>query len=386
MTTGLPQFPAFAVHADSGNTGLRWAKWVAKLENLMIALNITTPKRKRDMMLHYAGDEVYEVFITLPDSGSEDDFELARDSLRNYLDPKRNMEYEVYLFRKDKQAVVCRSRQRREQSAYHVTKDKHSTAEMEAHQSDSSDDECTFGARQHGDKLPTCDVKIEGKVIQYAKKVVETNIHVVDGSIGNLLGYRAAEDLGIIHVAQSVTSKMQTIAGKFPNIFKGMGKAENIQVKLYIDENVEPKQQPHRRIPFHVRKAVERELDKLKEMDVIEKVSGPTPWVSPIVVVPKKNNEVRICVEMRKANEAVKRTKHVMPTIDELITDLNGASVFSVLDLRSAYHQLELQPESRYITTFSTHVGLFRYKRLMFGINAASEIFQNALYQECFPV
>ncbi|XP_014665850.1 PREDICTED: uncharacterized protein K02A2.6-like [Priapulus caudatus] len=82
---------------------------------------------------------------------------------------------------------------------------------------------------------------------------------------------------------------------------------------------------------------------------------------------------------MRKANEAIKRTKHVMPTINELITDLNGASVFSVLDLRSAYHQLELQPESRYITTFSTHVGLFRYKRLMFGINAASEVFQNAL-------
>ncbi|XP_014678410.1 PREDICTED: uncharacterized protein LOC106818198 [Priapulus caudatus] len=155
--------------------------------------------------------------------------------------------------------------------------------------------------------LPTIGVLITK--IQYDKKVVETNIHVVDGSTGNLLGYRAAEDLGIIHVAQSVTSKMQTIAGKFPNIFKGMGKAENIQVKLYIDENVEPKQQPHRRIPFHVRKAVEKELDKLKEMDVIEKVSGSTPWVSLIVVVPKKNNEVRICVDMRKANEAVKRTK-----------------------------------------------------------------------------
>ena len=62
-----------------------------------------------------------------------------------------------------------------------------------------------------------------------------------------------------------------------------------------------------------------------------------------------------------------------MPTIDDLVAELNGATVFSKLDLLSGYHQLELEPESRNITTFSTHIGLRRYKRLMFGINAASE-------------
>ena len=82
---------------------------------------------------------------------------------------------------------------------------------------------------------------------------------------------------------------------------------------------------------------------------------------------------------MREANKAVKREKHLMPTLDELITDLNGATVFSTPDLTSEYHQLELDPESRHITTFSTHVGLRRYKRLIFGRNAASEIFQNSI-------
>ena len=82
---------------------------------------------------------------------------------------------------------------------------------------------------------------------------------------------------------------------------------------------------------------------------------------------------------MREAIKAVKREKHLMPTIDDLVADLNGATVFSKLDLSSGYHQLELAPESRHITTFSTHVGLRRYKRLMFGINAASKIFQNAI-------
>ena len=68
-----------------------------------------------------------------------------------------------------------------------------------------------------------------------------------------------------------------------------------------------------------------------------------------------------------------------MPTIDDLIADLNGATHFSTLDLSSGYHQLELAQESRFVTTFSTHVGLRRFKRLPFGIYAASEIFQESI-------
>ena len=60
---------------------------------------------------------------------------------------------------------------------------------------------------------------------------------------------------------------------------------------------------------------------------------------------------------------------------------IHGSSVFSKLDLRAGYHQLTLATESRYITTFATHTGLYRYKRLSFGINAAAEIFQHAISQ-----
>ena len=150
-------------------------------------------------------------------------------------------------------------------------------------------------------------------------------------------------------------------------------------MKLHIDPDVTPRQQPHRRIPFHVREDVEKELNRLEKLDIIETVEGPTPWISPIVVVPKKSGEVRICVDMREVDKAIKREKHFMPSIDDLIADLNGTTHFSTLDLSSGYHQLELAPESRYVTTFSTHVGLRRYKRLPFGINAASEIFQEAI-------
>jgi hypothetical protein len=91
----------------------------------------------------------------------------------------------------------------------------------------------------------------------------------------------------------------------------------------------------------------------MEDADIIERVEGPTPWVSPIVVVPKPHNprEVRICVDMRQPNKAIGRERHISPTIDDIISELGQAKVFSKLDLNQGYHQLELAPESRYITT-----------------------------------
>ena len=62
-----------------------------------------------------------------------------------------------------------------------------------------------------------------------------------------------------------------------------------------------------------------------------------------------------------------------IPTVDEVLEELNGSTVFSKLDLRHGFHQVELRADSRDITTFVTHDGLFRYKRLSFGVNAAPE-------------
>lgn len=156
---------------------------------------------------------------------------------------------------------------------------------------------------------------------------------------------------------------------------------KGVKVKLHIDNSVPPVAQKHNHVPFHKQAKVAKEIAKLEAEDIIEKVSGPTEWVSRIVTPPKpkKPEEIRLCVDMREANKAILRTRHVTPTVDELITKFSGATVFSKLDLRSGYHQLVLHPSSRYITTFSTHMGLYRYKRLSFGINAAAEVFQHEI-------
>jgi hypothetical protein len=100
-----------------------------------------------------------------------------------------------------------------------------------------------------------------------------------------------------------------------------------------------------------------------------------------VVPKPKNPEKVRLCVDMRVASKAIERERHITPTIDNLINDLNGTTVFSKLDLNQGYHQLELAPESLYITTFSTHKGLRRYTRLPFGVTSAAEVFQATIQQ-----
>ncbi len=86
---------------------------------------------------------------------------------------------------------------------------------------------------------------------------------------------------------------------------------------------------------------------------------------------PAPRGSYRLCIDMRQANKTIMRERHKIPTVDNLLAAVCDAKWFSVIDLNKAYYQLELRSESRYITTSSTHIGLFRYKRLFFGLNAA---------------
>ncbi|XP_053385661.1 uncharacterized protein K02A2.6-like [Mercenaria mercenaria] len=178
-------------------------------------------------------------------------------------------------------------------------------------------------------------------------------------------------------------SDYKELCEKYSRLFNGLGKLKDVEVKFHVDESVVPSTQPPRRVPFHVREKVEKELQRLEDLDVIEKDDGPTPWVSNLVITSKPHapEEIRMCVDMRHANKAIKRERHVTPTIDDILMALNGSTVFCRVDLVEGFHQIQLSQESRNMTTFATHVGLRRYKRLNFGVNTAPEIFQNGIRQ-----
>ena len=181
----------------------------------------------------------------------------------------------------------------------------------------------------------------------------------------------------------NVPSRIGKLLNDYEHIFHGVGKLKDYQLKLHIDKSVAPISQPARRVPFPLRDRLTKEIQRLEDMGIIEDATGPTPWVSPLVVFPKPKDpeSLRICVDMRCPNVAIRRENHVTPTVDDFVHGLNGATVFSKLDLTSAYHQIELDEQSRYITTFATHVGLKRYTRLNYGTNSAAEIFDNLIRQ-----
>ncbi|PFX23104.1 Uncharacterized protein K02A2.6 [Stylophora pistillata] len=181
---------------------------------------------------------------------------------------------------------------------------------------------------------------------------------VVEGRGKALLGKDAAEKLNVLRVgppnspqACSITSEGTSvdIVRNFAGVFLEW-------VTLWFKDKVD------------------KTLDEFLKEDIIEEVpSGPTEWISSLVVVSKPDGDIRVCVDMRRINGAIKRVRHPIPTIEEVLYDLNGSTVFSKLDLKWGFLQVELETKSRRIKTFITHRGLFQYKRLTFGITSAPE-------------
>ena len=214
----------------------------------------------------------------------------------------------------------------------------------------------------------------------------KTWVYVTMGNERALLLRDSAETLNLIKIdREAIVSEINTASPtptqtcqEFQDLFTGIGKLKGVQLQLHINKDIHPTAQPYRKEPFHLQSKIEAELKKLEDLGIIEDAVGSTPWVSNMVAAlkPKDPESVRICVDMHIMNKAIKHKCHPMPTVEEIIHDLDGATVFSKIDLSAGYHQIELHPDWRYITTFSTHTGLKRYKRLNFRICSAAEVFQ----------
>ena len=150
-------------------------------------------------------------------------------------------------------------------------------------------------------------------------------------------------------------------------------------VTIAVDPEAIPTAQSARCPPFSVKDEIEAELKRLEEADIIEPVREASAWVSPIVPVRKANGKLRLCVDYRHINKSIIRERHMLPTIEEITAQLDGAQVFSVLDAESGFHQIRLDEVSRPLTTFAAHCGLYRFRRLPFGIACAPEVFQRVV-------
>ena len=95
---------------------------------------------------------------------------------------------------------------------------------------------------------------------------------------------------------------------------------------------------------------------------MIEEITEATEWVSPMVPVVKPSGEIRICVDLKKLNQVIKRERYIIPAVDDVIHQLRGSSVFSKLDSASGFWQILLELPTAKLTTFITPFGRFFFK------------------------
>lgn len=168
--------------------------------------------------------------------------------------------------------------------------------------------------------------------IETTKHRMNAEFYVVKDYGRVLIGYETATSLKILKIGDDV-NQIETK--------EKAGKIKGIVVNIPINPTVKPVAQPYRRIPVALEEAVNEKFDELLSLGIIEKVDGPSEWISPMVVVPKVN-DVRICVDMRRANEAIDRENYPLPTIDDFLPHMSKANWFAKLDIKNAFHQVNL--------------------------------------------
>ena len=121
---------------------------------------------------------------------------------------------------------------------------------------------------------------------------------------------------------------------------------------------------------------VKAELDRLEKSSVLIKVTEPTEWVSQMAVARKKSGDIRICIDPKPLNAVLMRERYKLPTVEDAIAKFGNCDTFSKFDVKNAFWHCELDEESSFLTTMITPFGRYRWSRLPFGVNVASEIFQ----------
>lgn len=229
-------------------------------------------------------------------------------------------------------------------------------------------------------QVPLDVVGVTSLLLKRGEKQSEEDVYIIRNLHTALLGRPAIAKLEL--VARLDNIDMEILKTSYPKLCSGLGEVRQPYV-IRLKPGASPfSLKTPRRIPLPLMSKVKEELSRMEILGVISRVEEPTDWCAGMVVVPKKSGAVRICVDLSKLNESVRREKYILPSVEQTLGMLAGAQIFSKLDANMGFWQIPLSEDSARYTTFITPFGRYFFKRLPFGISSAPEHFQNRMATE----
>ena len=173
---------------------------------------------------------------------------------------------------------------------------------------------------------------------------------------------------------------LQDLLEKHDDVFQeGLGTFQGQKASIQVDPNAKPRYCKARTLPYSLHPKVEEELERQVSEGILEPVAQ-TEWATPIVAVLKSDKSIRICGDFRvTVNPVAKLNRYPVPKIEDLLATLQRGRIFTKLDLRNTYQQLPLEEDSQKYVVINTTKGLFKYKRLRYGISSSPANFQRVM-------
>lgn len=219
---------------------------------------------------------------------------------------------------------------------------------------------------------------VEHKGVTYKQ-----DFYIVPGKSPTLIGLPACKLMDLVRRVDQVekVTPVQTTSSllqEYNDVFEGLGRLPGTY-HITVDNNVQPVVHALRKVPLALQPKLKKLLDHEVERGVMVKRDEPTDWVSSLLCVEKKDGSLRVCLDPRDLNKAIKREHYAIPTFDDVVAHFQGKKVFTVIDLKEGFWQIGLDEDSSRLLTFNTPFGRYSFTRLAFGISSAPEIFQKRM-------
>ena len=229
-------------------------------------------------------------------------------------------------------------------------------------------------------------IKPDTPIAQFEECVVElsdeheerTNQYVFSEKLKPLELSRGTVQIGN-QMTEGEVSQLHTLLEEFVDVFAFNGELGDCNLMAHEINTGDAK--PIHSAPYRqshkVREAVQKQIGEWLEAGVIR--PSRSPWSSPVVIVPKKDKTMRMCIDLRGVNKVTQRDVYPLPCVEDAFASLNGTMFFSSLDLNQGYMQIRMAPESIPKTAFITQDGLYEFTRMPFGLTNAPATFQRCM-------